>query len=215
MGATWRPRAPSATPGPIRGPGEERGGGRRAAMESGSLMRARACGGGPRGALAQHRARPLAPLASRGAYWRSPVTACSALVDGARECHVTLALAFSTHKRDAEGSLTLPNTLFCHTCRPARRAVCGLLAVAGQSSRLSTLTIVTGQASRPARQPRSKPRCNNSSYGRSAPLRGASNTSGISGAISRNVYLLNGSTSSGRVHDDEPGVRRGGWRWWG
>ena len=120
-------------------------------------------------------------------HWRSPVTACSALVDGARECHVTLALAFSTHKRDAEGSLTLPNTLFCHTCRPARRAVCGLLAVAGQSSRLSTLTIVTGQASRPARQPRSKPRCNNSSYGRSAPLRGASNTSGISGAISRNV----------------------------
>ena len=67
VGATWRPRAPSATPGPIRGPGEERGGGRRAARESGSLMRARACGGGPRGALAQHRARPLAPLASRGA----------------------------------------------------------------------------------------------------------------------------------------------------
>ena len=123
-------------------------------------------------------------------HWRSPVTACSALVDGARECHVTLALAFSTHKRDAEGSLTLPNTLFCHTCRPARRAVCGLLAVAGQSSRLSTLTIVTGQASRPARQPRSKPRCNNSSYGRSAPLRGASNTSGISGAISRNVVCV-------------------------
>ena len=120
-------------------------------------------------------------------HWRSPVTACSALVDGARECHVTLALAFSTHKRDAERSMTLPNTLFCHTCRPARRAVCGLLAVAGQSSRLSTLTIVTGQASRPARQPRSKPRCNNSSYGRSAPLRGASNTRGISGAISRNV----------------------------
>ena len=28
-------------------------------------------------------------------------------------------------------------------------------------------------------------------------------------------YLLNGSTSSGRVHDDEPGVRRGGWRGWG
>ena len=112
-------------------------------------------------------------------HWRSPGTACSALVDGARECHVTLALAFSTHKRDAEGSLTLPNTLFCHTCRPARRAVCGLLAVAGQSSRLSTLTIVTGQASRPARQPRSKPRCNNSSYGRSAPLRGASNTWGF------------------------------------
>ena len=67
VGATWRPRAPSATPGPIRGPGEERGGGRRAAGERGSLMRARACGGGSRGALAQHRARPLAPLASRGA----------------------------------------------------------------------------------------------------------------------------------------------------
>ena len=67
MGATWRPRTPPATPGPIRGPGEERGGGRRAAAESGSLMRARACGGGSCGPPAWHRARPLVHVACVGA----------------------------------------------------------------------------------------------------------------------------------------------------
>ena len=43
------------------------GAGGRAAVRKGSLMRARACGGGSCGPLAKHRARPLAPLASRGA----------------------------------------------------------------------------------------------------------------------------------------------------
>ena len=104
MGATWRPRTPPATPGPIRGPGEERGG--RAAG-----------GGGKRLADASARVRwrvvRSARVASRatagacglcGRISAHVAHACSALVVVARERYLIVANAILIYKKDTERS---------------------------------------------------------------------------------------------------------------